>query len=365
MRLLYALSLLILLGMCASAVLADPNSQEAKPWHVYLGDVRTTYSECAPDPGCNDTCAQAQEMACGDVINPASLVANDQDWYSWSMNAGDQLTCGTDVINVGDNTDTYIELYASDCATLLTQDDDSGPGFYSMISGFTAPYTGVYNLKVRGYSGSSTGPYSFYASCGTEPPPPSNDLCADAIQIPDCSAGSLSGDTSTAHNEYDPGVPGPSCTGFPEAGLDVVYYVNLNAGDIVDMSYLQQNADTAFYIVTDCSNVSGSCVAGADQTVPPDPEVIHYVASATATYYIILDAYGTAAGGPWTLDYTFTCPVTQACCFSDGHCEMQLPGDCRQMGGTPQGDGTTCDGMHCQVNPTRPSTWGTIKGSYR
>jgi hypothetical protein len=108
-------------------------------------------------------------------------------------------------------------------------------------------------------------------------------------------------------------------------------------------------------------------VAGADDTVTGQAETIHYVVPTDGTYYIILDSY-TTGGGPWTLDYNFQCPpppVAQACCFSDGHCEMQLASVCRQMGGTPQGDGTTCEGVTCQVNPTQPSTWGHIKGSYR
>jgi len=216
MRFVMVLCLLGMLGMCASTVLADPNSVEEKPWSVYLGDGRATYPEQEP----NDTCTTAQPMACGDVINPGFLNPGEQDWYSWSMNAGDQVTCGTDIVNSGDNTDTYIELYANDCSTLLAQDDDSGPGFYSMISNFIAPYTGVYNLKVRGYSGSSTGPYKFYVNCSTPPPPPDNDVCSGAIEIPRCSTGSLNGDTSTAHNDYDPGSGG--CTGYSAAGLDVV-----------------------------------------------------------------------------------------------------------------------------------------------
>ena len=80
MRLRFAFPLLIFLGVCASAVLADPNSVEEKPWSVYLGDARTTYAECSPDPSCNDTCWQAQAMTCFDVIDPASLITNDQDW---------------------------------------------------------------------------------------------------------------------------------------------------------------------------------------------------------------------------------------------------------------------------------------------
>ena len=203
----------------------------------------------------------------------------------------------------------------------------------------------------------------------------------------------------------DPSIPGPSCTGYSAAGLDVVYFVNAQAGDILDLTYLQLNTDTSFYIVTDCSNVSGTCVAGADQTVPPDPEVIHYVATAAGAYYIILDSYTVGSGGPWTLDYSFAVAAPEACCFSDGHCEMRLPSDCgamggtpqgsgttcdtmqctqpqaccfsdghcemqpvdvcRQLGGVPQGDGTTCDYVQCMVNPTERTTWGHIKSLYR
>jgi hypothetical protein len=347
------------IGLCATAALADPNHSDPKPWSIYLGE-RTTFPEQEP----NDTCP-GQQMSCGDVVSPAYLDAGNLDWYTWNSNSGDQITCGTDAVNPGDNTDTYIELYANDCSTLLASDDDSGPDFYSLISNFIAPYTGQYNLKVRGFSGSSSGPYKFFVTCGTPPPPPANDLCSGAIPIDRCTAGSLSGDTTPAHNDYDPGIPGPSCTGYPEAGKDVVYSVNLQAGDIVDMTYLQQTADTAFYIVTDCSNVSGSCVAGADATVPPDPETIHYVATADGTYYIILDAYGTDAGGPWTLDYNFQCPGPEACCFTDGHCEMQTEAVCRRMGGTPQGTGTTCDPNPCHPVASQPSTWGQIKTSYR
>jgi hypothetical protein len=218
-----------------------------------------------------------------------------------------------------------------------------------------------------------------------------------------CAAGSLAGDTTPYSNNYDPGTGGCS-SGYPEGGNDATYVVDLQVGDVVDMTYTQLNLDAAFYLVTDCSNVPGSCVAGADDTVTGQPETIHYVVPATGTYYLILDSY-TTGGGPWTLDYSFQCPIPQACCFSDGHCEMQMPDVCRQMGGTPQGNGTTCDqsfcyipegacctadgscfitgpagceqegehwmgnGTSCDPNPCLPvptvsTTWGRIKGSY-
>jgi hypothetical protein len=94
-------------------------------------------------------------------------------------------------------------------------------------------------------------------------------------------------------------------------------------------------------------------------------------------------------------------PEPEACCFEDGHCEMQLPSECQ---GTPWGPGTVCQpnpcpqpeigaccvgelctptteadcdgewlgaGVECEpvnpciVVPTVESTWGQIKATYR
>jgi hypothetical protein len=285
---------------------------------------------------------------------------------------------------------------------MLTYDDDGGPGFYSLINGYSAPYTGVYNIRVRAYSPSEQGCYTMSLTvgqlatgacclpggvcrilnqidCGNSagtyqgdntvcdpnpcPQPPANNTCDGAIVMERCSSGSLTGDTTPYSNNYDPGSGG--CTdGYPEVGNDATYVIDFQAGDIVDMTYTQLNLDGAFYVVTDCSNVPGTCVVGADATVTGQPETIHWTVATTGTYYLILDSY-TSGGGPWTLDYSFACPTPQACCFNDGHCEMQLPADCRAMGGVPQGTGSTCDTVQCQVVATQPSTWSHIKGSYR
>ena len=362
MRFVSVLLLLAGLAFVTTAVLADPNNVEPKEWHFFLGSERTVYPECAPDPGCNDTCTTAQGMAIDDLINPAYLDAGNLDWYTWEANAGDCLNMGTDAYIPGDCTDTYIELYASDCTTLLAGDDDSGPCLYSLIQNFTAPYTGRYNLKVRGYSGSSYGEYLFFVSrCGGGLP---NDRCEGAIDIPRCSAGTVNGDTYGARNDYDPGSGGCS-SGYPEAGKDVVYVMNLLAGDVVDMTYTQLQYDTAFYVVTDCSNVAGTCIVGADDTYTGEPEVIHFVAPADDAYFVILDAYGTDSGGPWTMDYNIYCPAPEACCFDDASCLDLLRDECLRLGGTPQGAGTDCAHVQCPFVPVNSTTWGQIKSSYR
>ncbi len=403
MRFVLVISILVTMGLNVKPAGAEKLKDSDPYWHYVLNNIRSEFPEQEP----NDACP-GQSAACGDVVTPAYLEPAGQDWYTFYVTAGAPITVGTDAVNQGDYCDTYIELYFECGGTILAQDDDGGPGTYSLISSFTAPYTGNYNLKVRGYNASSTGPYKAFFQCtppasgaccfndghcavlsqsncvqqgGTyqgddtlcdpnpcpqPPPPPENDTCAGAFEIPRCSGGSLQGDNTWANNDYDPGDGG--CTGgYAERGRDVAYFMNLVAGDVVDMTYTQLQYDAAFYIVTDCANVPGTCLVGADGTISGQPEVIHWVAPANGTYFVILDCYYLNYGGLWTLDYTITCPPPEqeACCFPDGHCEMLLAGDCQNAGGTPQGQGTTCDAVQCQSVATEGTTWGRIKSSYR
>ncbi|HEX7880550.1 MAG TPA: PPC domain-containing protein [Candidatus Eisenbacteria bacterium] len=144
-----------------------PQSDEVK-WDVMeTFDLNATLAEIEP----NDTQAQAQPMSCGDVINPAYLEAGGFDVYRFTATAGQLLTLGTDS-NGGLDTDTWIYLIDAAFTTALAQDDDSGPGAYSLISGFAAPYTGTYYFAVEGYDVEvDEGDYRGFVNCSSTPPP--------------------------------------------------------------------------------------------------------------------------------------------------------------------------------------------------
>lgn len=354
MRFVSVLAVLILLGVSASAVLADKYEPNEKPWTYDPGTPRAVYPE---DENVNNTCP-GQAMACDDQINPAQLTQGDFDWTHLDVQAGTLLTIATTPPG-GENTDTYLEVYDSCTGGILISDDDSGPGFYSLISSWPVPHAGTYYIKVRGYSTSSTGPYILTVTCGVANPPDPNDQCNPDYFIARCSQGVLNGDMTWDNNNYDPG-SGGCATGYPEAGVDVAYRADLVAGDIVDMTYVTPGFDAAFYVITDCSNPAGSCVIGADAA--GDTEVIHWVVGATGTYWVILDHYSTNSGrGPWMLNYNFQCPApTGACCIS-GRCTITTESGCQ---GQYQGDGTDCDPNPCPT-PTQDTSWGQIKATYR
>jgi hypothetical protein len=166
-------------------------------------------------------------------------------------------------------------------------------------------------------------------NCPGAQQPPVNDTCAGAIPIP-CGTGTLTGDIGWANNDYDPGVgtPPASCTGYAAVGADVVYVVNLVAGDVVTFVYTPTPTswDAAIYLVTDCSNVNDSCVAGRDAG---NPETLTWTVTNTGTYWLICDKYGASIGDGFTLQYTIPCPpVYGACCAPDGSCTLTVQTAC-------------------------------------
>lgn len=57
--------------------------------------------------------------------------------------------------------------------------------------------------------------------------------------------------------------------------------------------------------------------------------------------------------------------VDQACCLTDGSCTVATPGECKALGGTPLGPGTSCSSSPCGPTAARKATWGSVKGTYR
>ena len=139
--------------------------------------------------------------------------------------------------------------------------------------------------------------------------PPVNDQCSGAITIP-CGNISLSGDTFTATNNYTFQDTTKSCTTHTADGRDVVYKLSALAGDSLWVDY-QSLADGSIYLVTDCSNVQDSCVAGADETLQGQVEHLRYGFKRAATYYLIVDNWGADTYGTWTLVGQFlSCGLT-------------------------------------------------------
>jgi hypothetical protein len=169
---------------------------------------------CAPCPGgqtciypdldfdpTNETCSfsnvqlSCADTICGEIVQAA---APDQDWYTFNIPAG--TPCQRVMINLyGNDTpgffpfaqglDPAIQLYAADCTTLLSQDNNSGFGNDALLT-TTCLTPGWYHIRVVGAS-NTMGPYVMAITCYpcACPPPcpyqsrdfePANDNCPTA-----------------------------------------------------------------------------------------------------------------------------------------------------------------------------------------
>jgi flagellar hook capping protein FlgD len=268
----------------------------------------------------NNTPAQANVLGCGNTFRPAAIAVQavrDTDWISFSANAGQVITFGTDADGPTPIGDTRISILSSDGVTVLGTDDDGGPGRYSLLS-ICAPYTGTYYGRIAAF-GSQTGTYMAFLTCSASSAP--NDQCAGAIPL-SCGAIDLSGTTANACPDYSPAEGG--CTGFVANGRDVVYQVNAFAGDSLFLDYVQSTTDASIYVVSDCSNPAGTCVAGEDSTLVGGHETLSYKFASTGTYYVILDSFSPGSGGPWTATGVLTCAPDRIDSLGTAHVDVDL-----------------------------------------
>jgi hypothetical protein len=319
-RALFALLALLCLpiSLRADDEVKKPEAKEEDSFPALRIDYGTLSDVAEVEP--NNKPAQANVLGCGNTFRPAAIAVQavrDTDWISFSANAGDVITFGTDADGPTPIGDTRISIVSSDGVTVLGTDDDGGPGRYSLLS-ICAPYTGTYYGRIAAFS-SQTGTYMAFLTCSASSAP--NDLCAGAIPI-ECGAINLSGTTANACPNYSPGDEG--CTRFAANGRDVVYKVNAVAGDSLYLDYVQSAADASIYIVTDCSNPAGSCVAGEDSTLVGGHETLSYEFTSSGTFYVILDSFSPGSGGPWTASGSLTCHPDRIDSLGTAHVDVDL-----------------------------------------
>ncbi len=303
----------VLAAVLTLPVLAFAADKEAekneKPWS-FLSPVHVLADVAEVEP--NGSLATAQVLNCGDVLRPATISAgNDTDYVKITVPAGTVITVGTDADGTtGQVTDTRIRLFNAS-GVVLASDDDSGPGLYSLLT-YTATSGGTFYVGFAGFSASYIGIYKGFINCTLPQPPPVNDLCAGALPI-ECGNINVSGTTASANNDYTPLASGTGgCTGFPAVGKDVVYVINAAGSDAISLSYTSSAADGSIYLITNCGSPGTSCVAGADATLTGAAETLNYTFPTSGIYYLVLDNYGTGAGGAFTLTGTMTCHVVPA-----------------------------------------------------
>ena len=272
------LLLALVLSLAVGGALAKEQEPE-KPLVPFQGDIRATEAEP------NNDCATASVVVLGEAMLASISPIGDIDYFEIDVTTAGSFTISTEPGVGQTGGDTQMYLYAADCTTQLAYDDDGGTGLYSL---FTVTLgVGTYFARVNEY-GNNGVINAYVLNVAAPQPPPANDTCAGAINLNDLPQ-SFTVDLCPAANDYSPGVYPTSCTGYAATGPDVVYFAILGEGGQID-ACINGTPDLALYLITDCGDPVGSCVAGDDTG---NPECISYTHTGTEStyYYLIVDTY--------------------------------------------------------------------------
>jgi hypothetical protein len=236
---------------------------------------------CVGDQSCDDqgecsdvpvgwTCADANyddglfcDCECG-IYDPdcaTSLIVTGCDFagqvcgLDGTCLAPEDWTCGEDTWNDGTTCNCECGAEDPDC------DDDDAP-----------------------VDGCDVGDVCRQDTCVT---PAVNDTCAGVIPLTE---GTVNGTWVGAEDDSDPGPAPDGCTLYREQGADVFYSVSLAAGETLTVVIGDTIADSALYLLTDCEDAEGSCVAGVDASASLG-ETLTYTAPAAQSLFLVVDQY--------------------------------------------------------------------------
>jgi hypothetical protein len=74
-------------------------------------------------------------------------------------------------------------------------------------------------------------------------------------------------------------------------GPDLVFLIDLQVGEFLSLA-LTASWDVGMYVVADCGDVSGTCLAAADEFLGGFSEFLEFEAEQAGTYFLIIDSDG-------------------------------------------------------------------------
>ena len=179
--------------------------------------------------------------------------------------------------------------------------------YHLQVAGTTLPGSAAIHCPHGGPDGGEV--------CAGEVIPPTGETCDDALPVgalPFAATGTTSG--FNGDYAYSAGACPPETGGWGSGAPDVVYAFT----PALDGTYAVA-IDTAFdsnlYVVTDCGDVDGSCVAGDEDVGAAANESVEVLLEAGTTVFVIIDGWaGAGAAGDYELTIQLVNEVLDPTC---------------------------------------------------
>lgn len=283
----------------------------------------------------NDACASATTLSPG-TYNNLVVKSTREDWYRIQLNAGDSLTA-TATFSDPDG-DIDMQLFGSCPTGVALRNANSNTD----NEAFTYPNTGgsgFFYIRVYMDETDTRADYSLTLAVSL-----ANDNCGSNVPVvegnnPFTTIGSTTGGPNAHAN----------CN-FPDNNLmqnDVWFRYIPTCTTQVTMSVCGADFQPrlqAFFI--SCPANDTVVPVGCDEGGCPDGARMTFNVQQGFAYQIRI-ASKNGVPGSGTLVIQCGTPATGACCMPDSSCAIDVEVDCDLLGGTYQGDATTCEPETC------------------
>ncbi|MBI2824505.1 MAG: S8 family serine peptidase [Planctomycetia bacterium] len=269
-------------GPTVAAVLGRTDPQPNAPLPAEIESNNTTGTANSGVYNFASYSSNLYQLAASGTISPSG----DADWFNiGALQAADVITVSLSgsASSRGTLVNPVIELYRGSAAspTLVTSDDDSGPGSDSLIYRFTVSVGDTYYLRARAFS-TGTGTYQLAAWLeNSDTAPTTGGTLTSETESNNTAATANNASTSWRAIGYR-----SHTTGTITSGDSDFYKFTLSAGDVVTV--VADSTSSLDARVTLLNSV-GTVIAAEDGTsVGPgvDSTVYAYRITTTGTYYV-------------------------------------------------------------------------------
>ncbi len=275
-------------------------------------------NQAAPDGSsciANDSCFEAEEVVCGDIIDGTTIGAFDDDapgqcgtngnsagiWYTFT-GTGDLIQLGL----CNSNYDTKLQVFTGTCDALAcVGGNDDSCGLQSEVD-FISTIGTVYSIYVSGFGG-QTGDFELTVACVEAP-----QGCLDAEEV-------VCGDTVTGTTVGAPltDVPVELC-GNNAPTEPGVWYTFTGTGQSTQLSLCNSSFDTFLQVYTGgCENLQ--CETG-NNNFCGDQSQVEFLTTTGTEYFIYI--YG-SQGESGDYELTVTCSDPETCVDAQPFCTAE------------------------------------------
>lgn len=266
----------------------------------------------------NDLCTSAIPLTAGTPVIVDNVGAgtegsalcvgttNSDVWYSYTATADGFITVGTTAIAGATLNDTTMTILDACGGVELACDDDSGPGFFSLINSFAVTSGTTYIIRVASWGGSPQGQCNLSLTLNSGGPP-ANDDCAGAVTV---TLGSTNFDNTFAATNGTPG----TCVVGGSDGADLWFrFVAPSAGLYsFDTNLSTGLTDTTMQLFSVCGGAELAC---DDDAGTGFLSQISYTAAAGEEILVRVAGWGTAPQrGAGTLSIVAATPPANDTC---------------------------------------------------